>query len=257
MDQKKGFSITESLKFGFFTLFEHFAFFLGLIFVQYGIAFIVGLVVLLLAYVLFFNNVVPTISMLDVASSSSAMEMVKVQLKSVIHHLNWYAMFGIIALLILGFYPMIRFFALGNIRIAFDFYDRGESYIKRLFSCGHLVLRDLVASLLYWLMCGLGFACFIVPGIYLSIRYAFVHHGIVYENLGVFEAFHHSAEVTYGSKWKLLALNILFVLMNSIATVFFGITLFIIWPASILVYAHVYRTLLEERTNAFNSNTMR
>lgn len=55
----------------------------------------------------------------------------------------------------------------------------------------------------------LGFLCFIIPGIYLSIRWMFAELLIVDEGLRPLEALARSSEMTKGVKWKLFGWSII------------------------------------------------
>lgn len=215
MQIRKNFSIVESLRFGFLTLIEHFAFFIALIATQWGILLLVCGLLAVPSYVFFAKKINATMTMLDVANSSIS-ELVTIFL----HQIDLYAMIGFLTVFSLIFCLLISFFALGNTKIGFEFYDKQESHIKTLFSCGHLIVCYIIATMLYLLMIAIGLLCFVIPGIYLMITYGFYRHGIVYKNLGIMESFKQSAEITQGSKLGIFGLMFLFLLMQSVALSF-------------------------------------
>lgn len=55
----------------------------------------------------------------------------------------------------------------------------------------------------------LGFLTFIVPGIYLGLRWAFIFPAIVVDNAGVNHSFSRSTLLTAGFRWRILGIGML------------------------------------------------
>jgi len=101
----------------------------------------------------------------------------------------------------------------------------------------------MVASALYGLYIIVGLILFIIPGIYIALKYFFVYYLIIDKDLSIKEAFKLSGEMTKGIKIKLLGLSITMAIVT-----FLGLLVFIIGviPASIictLAIAYTYEDL--------------
>ncbi len=232
------FSIKETLWFGFSTVIDHFAFFIALMLSYLGIIVvgsIAGFALLCLPFSYSIVKIGKTLNTVGITNS----EVVKNFL------VNSGPAFTIcLSALLLLIYFLYRLLSLGMVKIALDFYDDRESKIEKLFSCWRLVLRDVVATTLYWLMCAIGFSMLIVPGIYLAITFGFYQYAIVDQNAGVFDSFRKSAQLTTGYKMDIFGLMFLMAIIKWAAVSLFGIALIIVVPAFALSYAYVYRKLL-------------
>ena len=90
--------------------------------------------------------------------------------------------------------------------------------------------------LIYVFIVFIGLILFIIPGIYLMLRYMFVFYLVIDKNLSIKESFARSTKMTVGIKWNLLGLTALVGLVNIVA-----IPLLIIFPPYIeLVFIPVY-----------------
>lgn len=106
--------------------------------------------------------------------------------------------------------------------------------------------RYFLALLLYLIMVAVGFALLILPGIYLSIRFAFFPYFIIEEGKSPWEALASSAAITGGSIWKLFLLNLLIVGIFILGLLFLGVGLFAAVPTGYLAHIHAYRLLREK-----------
>ena len=105
----------------------------------------------------------------------------------------------------------------------------------------------LGAGILFLLGVGIGLVCFIIPGIYLMVRWFFVIYLIVDKDLGVSEAFQKSGEMVSNIFWEVLAVFIINAVIQSIGcTIAVGAIL--TTPFIILVSAHYYLGLSQEET---------
>ena len=69
--------------------------------------------------------------------------------------------------------------------------------------------RLLIAGIIYPIGVMLGFICFIIPGIYLMIRWFFIVPLIMDKDLGVAEAFDYSGRMSDGILWDIFSIFIL------------------------------------------------
>ena len=97
----------------------------------------------------------------------------------------------------------------------------------------------LGAGILFILGVGIGLICFIIPGIYLMVRWFFVTYLIVDKDLGVSEAFQQSGEMVSNIFWEVLAVFIINAVIESIGCSI-GVGAILTTPFIILVSAHYY-----------------
>ena len=69
--------------------------------------------------------------------------------------------------------------------------------------------RLLIAGIIYPIGVMLGFICFIIPGIYLMIRWFFIVPLIMDKDIGVAEAFDYSGRMSDGILWDIFSIFIL------------------------------------------------
>lgn len=110
-----------------------------------------------------------------------------------------------------------------------------------------LALRFIGVNVLVGLMVFFGLLFFIIPGIYLALRYMFASYVVVDDpSLNWQQALERAAQLSKGKKFKLLGLSLL-----SFGVVLLGLLAFIVgaYVAAIVVaiaYAYAYTKLLEE-----------
>lgn len=97
----------------------------------------------------------------------------------------------------------------------------------------------LGAKIVYQLGVFIGCCLFILPGIYLMMRWTFVNHIIINENKSVSEAFNKTSQMTSNILWDILVIWIL----NAVIAVLLGPFFFISSPFLALVYANYYISL--------------
>lgn len=250
MLSSKNFSIVNALRFGFLTYLEHFVFFLKVIVIQWSSILLTAVLTILLPLYL-----IDTKKIYDIGKTFQLAflhDLLKGYLiksdgiYSATSTFSWpLLMIPAIILIALG-----SFFWLGTIAISFDFYDKGHSTIKKLFSCKHLVMKSMAAFMIYIIAVLFGLFFFIIPGIYIAITYGFFNYSLVYRNTGIIESFKESVRLTQGSKLDLCALSFIITVFQSaiLQLSFFAL------PISALIYAQVYRTLLENSLNTTHKN---
>lgn len=86
-------------------------------------------------------------------------------------------------------------------------YDLGEGTLTRL----------VLGSLAYGVLVGIGFILFIIPGIYLAVRFAFVPQVIVLEGASIGQAFDRSTELVRGSWWRVFGILLTVILIAGLA----------------------------------------
>ncbi len=99
------------------------------------------------------------------------------------------------------------FMSLGIVRVGLNVVSGKEVSVGQLFGGGRMILPAIGASIIYWAMILVGFICFIVPGIYLALRYSQFLNAMVDRNMGVLESLKYSSAITANSRMSLFALG--------------------------------------------------
>jgi hypothetical protein len=132
------------------------------------------------------------------------------------------------------------FLSLGVTRIGLNLVDNKPASVGMIFGGGQYLLRGIGAGILYGLMVAAGLILFIVPGIYLALRFGQYQNAIVDRDMGVFESFAYSSSITTNNRLNLFILAILSVLIviAGMIALFVGLIFAypIVWLAAIVAY---------------------
>lgn len=131
---------------------------------------------------------------------------------------------------------------LGTIYISLKLYDGKDARFSDIVAPIRKFFIFFIAKILYCLLVLLGLIVFIVPGIYVYLKYQYFAHAMVYKNMGIVESFKESARITQGELWHLAKYQLVILLLNIsgfITIIGFLITL----PMTYLADAYVYRKL--------------
>ncbi len=139
---------------------------------------------------------------------------------------------------ILIFFLLSAWITVGFVRISLRIHDTGEAHWADLFPSPWLIIKALVAFIIFIPITLLGFILFIVPGIYFIIRAWFYIYALV-EGEGVFEALSTSFRLTQGRGWQIFSLMIM-------STAIAAITMFFGGPILMVSNAYVYRLLKKD-----------
>jgi uncharacterized membrane protein len=101
------------------------------------------------------------------------------------------------------------------------------------------------ASILYGLIVVLGLLFFVIPGLYLAIKYQFYSYLVADKRLGAFEALRASGELTDGVKWPLIGFGVVTLGVAFLGLLAFGIGLLVALPVISFAYIVVYRALYQ------------
>lgn len=108
----------------------------------------------------------------------------------------------------------------------------------------------LVGAILYSLVVTLGLVFFVIPGIYFALRYGFFWCAVVDGRKTVFEAFHESARITLGVKWRLILFGLAMFGVILVGFLALGVGVLAAVPIVILATTHLYRALLSQAPSA-------
>ena len=100
----------------------------------------------------------------------------------------------------------------------------------------------LGAKILYQLGVFVGCCFFILPGIYLMLKWSFVNHIIINEKKTISDAFNKSSQMTTDVLWSIFVIWILNAIISAICGPFF----FVSTPFITIVFAKFYLSNLEE-----------
>lgn len=139
--------------------------------------------------------------------------------------------------------------SLGAIKIYLSFVDKKKSEFSDLFSYfdPKLMWRYFLASFIYGIIVIIGFILFIIPGVYISIKYGLYAYLIVDKNLGVFESFTKSGEITKGRTWELFVFGLVLGLIVLAGLLALGVGVLVAAPVVSIAEAYVYRRLSSKK----------
>ena len=131
----------------------------------------------------------------------------------------------------------------GYTKIVLDYFGGTKRPVQDVFTQFKYYWRILAANILISVMVGLGFFFFIVPGIYLALRFMFVIPLIIDKNLNIGEAMKQSTELTKGIKMSLLGFGLTALGVIILGAIVFGVGVFVAMPVVWLAYISLYKKL--------------
>ncbi|HEY1074165.1 MAG TPA: DUF975 family protein [Patescibacteria group bacterium] len=134
---------------------------------------------------------------------------------------------------------------MGTIRIVLKLIDNKKPSYAEFFNQLNRFLPFFLASILYIVLVGAGLILFIIPGIIFALTYQYYSYLILDKNMGIFEAFSKSAEITRGVRWQLFLFGLLLILVMIAGFLALGVGLFVAMPVTMVAQAYVYRYLVK------------
>ena len=141
-------------------------------------------------------------------------------------------------------YVLGRFGQLGFTHLALRVVDGEEATIGDLFSQGRLLVRAVLATIVYAGIVIGGFLLLIVPGVIWGIKFQYYIYAIVDEDAGVMESLKRSSALTRGEKLNLFWYGLLCGLVTLLGTLALGVGVLAAAPTIALASAYVYRRLV-------------
>ena len=132
---------------------------------------------------------------------------------------------------------------MGFTRISLKICDSQKAVFSDLFSCYPLLIKYVLAALLYSIICLCGFVLLIIPGVIWAIKFSQYGYLIIDRGYGPIEALKRSALITYGAKWNLFLFGLILLGINLLGALCLMLGLFASIPTSMVAAAFVYRTL--------------
>lgn len=214
------YSIGEVLKYSFKKVFEHLGTFIMSFFLTIGTA-LGGLLILLIGAVLV---------LLTPLAGPLMAPLMKIVLTILVGIVIWW------------YWGMIK---AGYTRIALAICDTNSSWATLLFAERKLAWRMTGAWFLYRMIVSIGYLFFIIPGIYLEAKFAFLPYVLVDQKTGIIEAFKRSSYYSKNIVLDLMIFTIIFYCFALLSCLTLGISLFITYPASLIAFAYLYRSQRE------------
>jgi hypothetical protein len=131
--------------------------------------------------------------------------------------------------------------AMGLTRLSLNLAGGQAVSVDQLFGQGSKFLKYLVAHILLTILVVLGLVLFIVPGIYLALRYGQCLNAIIDQDLGVFEAFQYSSTITRNQKFPMLLVALASLGITAAGLLAACVGLFFAVPMVMLMSALAYR----------------
>jgi len=135
--------------------------------------------------------------------------------------------------------------SLGYRKLAIDMVDGKSPEFKELFSCFSLLLKYLLAAVLYSIIVAAGLVFFVIPGIIWAVQFGFYSFVIVKERSWPWGALKKSSALTAGVRGKLIIFAFALVGINLLGVIALGIGIIITIPLSVIAAAHVFNQLEE------------
>lgn len=133
------------------------------------------------------------------------------------------------------------FFMLGFTRIGLNVVSGKPYGAGMLFGGGKWLLHGFIGYLLYTLMVVVGLFLFIVPGIYLMLRFGMYQNAIVDKNLSVIAAFRYSSALTANNKGSLFLIFLFAILTMVAGCLAFIVGILFAYPMMWLSWIVAYR----------------
>jgi hypothetical protein len=241
MSNKK-FSVAESLKFGFYEVFDNFYLF-------FWVTVVSGLMYLLLISTFFILSPLTSLGILrevrsfqagytqpaphleqpspelnsephdiDTASMqaiqgvqtkiNTVIEKAKTAFNRVVRLIEWQFFIKLLIVLLI-----IMALWLGYTKITLEMYDNDTSSVRTLFSGFWKAPAAFIATIIYFAIVALGLAFFIIPGLIAFVRFGYYRHFMVDKDAGIIDSLRRSFNATKGETWNLFSLSLAMILI--------------------------------------------
>jgi hypothetical protein len=133
--------------------------------------------------------------------------------------------------------------SLGYFKVATDLVDEKAPEFKELFSCFSLLLKYLVATILYLIIVSVGLFLLVIPGVIWAVQFGFYPYAIVRDRLGPLAALRKSSAVTEGMKSRLIVFGLVLFGINLLGLIVLGLGIIVTIPLSVIAAAHIFSQL--------------
>ena len=136
----------------------------------------------------------------------------------------------------------------GITKILIDYYRGNKREITDLFTQYKYFWKVLLANIFLGIIVMVGLIFFIIPGIYLALKYSFTIYYIVDKNMDVLEAMKKSSELTEGIKMDLFLFGLAIFGTILLGVIALGIGIFVAIPIVYLAGTYIYMNLIGEKS---------
>ena len=133
---------------------------------------------------------------------------------------------------------------MGSVNISLKYTTSQKPEYDDLINPYPLILNYLCASILAFIVIGIGMILLVIPGIILGLALQFYTFIIIDKKLGAIDALKKSYAIAKGNWLNIFIFNLLFGLVNIAGALCLGIGILISLPVSMIAYAHFYRQLM-------------
>lgn len=134
-------------------------------------------------------------------------------------------------------------FGLGYIKNIFQALDGEEPQFSAYGQQARKIITYFVAEILAGIVITIGLCLFIIPGIYLALRFQFCAAIIVEEDAGIIESLKRSWEITAGQEVSLFFLMLAMIGIVILGLILLGIGIFVAIPLIYMMQCYVFRKL--------------
>ena len=131
----------------------------------------------------------------------------------------------------------------GYLSLMFKHYHGGHVVFDDIFSVDQRWINFGFLALIKSLLIFLGLLCFIVPGIYLAIRWTFAEFYVIDKNMRPIEALRASSALTEGCRWKLFLFSLLAISIVTLSTLAFLVGAVAASVVILMSLIHIYYSL--------------
>lgn len=138
------------------------------------------------------------------------------------------------------------FLSVGLLRVTLRVARGQEADVGMLFQGGEQFFRFAMVSLLYGIIVGLGTLAFIVPGIYLALRFWPATYFVVDKDCGVSDAFTLAGQFTEGNKMSLIYVFFLSVAVMLLGAIALCVGLIVAYPVVSMMWTIAYMMMARQ-----------
>jgi hypothetical protein len=136
------------------------------------------------------------------------------------------------------------FLSLGAIHIGLRILRGEHPEVGEMFSQDSKFINGALATLLYFIMVFFGLICFIIPGIFLALRFGFYKEAIVEKNLDAISALKYSYQLSRENTLSLFGLAIIcfLILLVGFIALYIGLIISfpVVWMTSLVAYRYLH-----------------
>ena len=141
------------------------------------------------------------------------------------------------------------FFELGAFALFLKLVRTGqEGKIEEIIGQKDIFLQAFIGTVIYYILMVIGFILFIVPGVYVAVRFLFLPYVFVDQKLGWQEALKEASRLSEGNRFNLFGFVLILIAMNIVGALLLLVGLLVSIPLSAIAMAMAYEHLKKEKS---------